>query len=281
MFQASGISVAYSAGELLALALLCVHVGAQQAVPYVPGVDQSPTKPADYGKCTEKIDISQRTGPTQSHWCKFGTLGSFPDLPNAKAQQGLKFGRQTCYRGPIFGSTPDHRGACNSVLVGSNTHASVAVSTKYLNFQQGGWDTDKGACGKCMCISIFGGDSKYNIGLRESVVHSVKGVSFLGRVIDRCGECADDSIDLLQDRPYAWAPYVPNDNPSAKKVNTITGYRIFNGTRGVVTPEAVGTWTALWQWVPCKWSHAKCASFIASYGYKTRVPYYWKGREYP
>jgi hypothetical protein len=208
-------------------------------------------------------------------------LGSYPEFPNEAATRALKFGRQTAYRGPIYGSTPDHKGACNAVLVGSNTHAGVAVSTKYLKTEQHGWVEDKGSCGKCMCVSIFGGDDKYNAGLKLSTVHKVKGMSFMARVIDRCGECADDSIDLLQDRPYAWAPYVPNDNPSAKKVNTITGYRIFNGTRGVVTPEAVGTWTALWQWVPCKWSHAKCASFIASYGYKTRVPYYWKGREYP
>ncbi len=31
------------------------------------------------------------------------------------------------------------------------------------------------------------------------------------QVGDRCAECEDDHIDILQDRPFAWAPYAPGN----------------------------------------------------------------------
>lgn len=239
------------------------------SVPFVQGVDASASDPAEYGRCTAEMEPQLKES---SHWCKFNRMGSWPEWPNSAARSALKFARATCYRGPINGSSPAHLAACKEQLYGSDTHASVAVSTKYLKTTQGGWADKKGACGKCLCISIFGGDDAYNSGLQRWVVSKYKGASFMGKVIDRCGECPPDSIDILQDRPYSYAPTWPADNPNACTVNKLTAPRLFSHTSGADSPESVGTWTALWQFVPCEWTHAKCAKFMASFGYDTRVP---------
>jgi hypothetical protein len=41
-------------------------------------------------------------------------------------------------------------GACATPLAGSNERALVAVSTRYLSSNQGGWQPEPGACGHCM-----------------------------------------------------------------------------------------------------------------------------------
>jgi hypothetical protein len=41
-------------------------------------------------------------------------------------------------------------GACGTPLIGSDARALVAVSTRYLSSEQGGWQPEPGACGKCM-----------------------------------------------------------------------------------------------------------------------------------
>lgn len=41
-------------------------------VPLAPGLDQSPSKPEEYGKCTSQVD-QHIVGP--SNWCQFGKLG--------------------------------------------------------------------------------------------------------------------------------------------------------------------------------------------------------------
>jgi hypothetical protein len=58
----------------------------------------------------------------------------------------------------------------------------VAVSTKYLKTYQGGWAGDKGACGKCMCIRLHGGDDKFNAGLQKESVKRHLGLTFMGKV---------------------------------------------------------------------------------------------------
>jgi hypothetical protein len=92
---------------------------------------------------------------------------------------------------------------------------------------------------------------------------------------DRCAECPDDHIDILQDRPFSWAPFDPSNsknNQWAPYVNAKDGYRGFrdpDAMRGTAkSPENVGTWTADWQWVPCQqYSHDKCANLMRSMGY--------------
>lgn len=260
--------------KLVAIVLSVLTLGthaAPMSVPHVYGVDQSPTRPQNYGKCTAAIERDQRES---SHWCKFGRLGSWPEYPNAAAKNAFKFARQTTYSGPIL----SQRFACNVLANGSDSHAMIAVSTKYLKSTQGGWVVDKGACGKCMCISILGGDSAYNKGLQHGPVLKRKGLSFMGRVADRCGENMDDGLDVLLDRPYAYAPLVKN-NPLAYKANRIAGVRAFKELEGPYAPQSVGTWTALWQFVPCAWTHAKCAEFVKSYGYKTYTPGHTHARQ--
>ena len=229
-----------------------------------------PTQPTkNFGKCTSAIEENIIH---TSHWCKFGKMGSFPEFPSPSSLKYLKFGRQTVYRGPIL----KQRFACNTPGIGSSRYATVALSTKYLKTYEGGWagKGKTGACGKCVCISIFGADDMYNKGLHKWVVLKYKGMSFMGKVQDRFGEGPDDAIDILQDRPYSFAPIYPNpnDNPNAPIVNNMQSPRIFNSTQGPESPESVGTWTALWQFVPCKWTHKDCAKYIQTFGYKTRSP---------
>jgi hypothetical protein len=137
---------------LLALGLLAM-AGAPGAladgqcgqVPYVKGVDQSPSDPSMYGKCSGSLEGFVKG---MSHWCKFGDMGMWPSGPSDKAKKCMKFGRTTIYRGPIYGSSPGHKAACNKFLHGDDKAAMVAVSTKYLKSWQGGWAGDKGACNK-------------------------------------------------------------------------------------------------------------------------------------
>jgi hypothetical protein len=66
------------------------------------------------------------------------------------------------------------------------------------------------------------------------------------QVADRCSECPDDQIDILQDRPFSWAPFdpkKPDNNPNAKYVNARDGLRGFrdpDAMRG--TGEAARVW---------------------------------------
>ncbi|GBF96386.1 hypothetical protein Rsub_09185 [Raphidocelis subcapitata] len=262
----------------LALAVLAAAVPAALAdsahckeVPNVPGVDQSPSDPNAYGKCTSAVE-GQIWG--YSHWCKYGGMGMWPGGPSDKAKQCMKFGRATIYRGPIWGSSPQHKAACKKELHGEDHAALVAVSTKYLKTYQGGWATDKGACDKCMCVRMHGGDNKYNPGLQTEPMQKHMGLTFLAKVGDRCGECEDDHIDLLQDRPLTFAPFKPDggDNYHAPYANAQDGLRGFsdpNWMRGSqYSLENVGVWTADWQWVPCEWSHEKCGTLMKGMGYQ-------------
>ena len=142
------------------------------------GVDQSPTDPSLYGKCTSAIE----PGFMQSHWCKVGAIGKWPAEPTDKAKKCLKYGRATIYRGPIYGSSPNHLAACNQRLYGSDDAALVAVSTKYLKTFQGGWAPDKGACGQCMCVRMHGADEAFNTGLQKPMVKKHLGLTFAARV---------------------------------------------------------------------------------------------------
>lgn len=261
MLKALAIALALLGGSGASLA-------APIPVPRVSGVDQSPTLPANWGRCTTAVEASARQ---TSQWCKFDRLRAWPSGPSPAAIQALKFGRHTIYRGPVWAASmkyPSQKSACNTNLAGSDGHANVAVSTKYLKTYDGGWAPEKGACGKCVCIRVHGGDIGYNVGLQTPSVSPHIGLSFMGRVADRCGECPDDSLDILQDRPYSYAPD-NGDNRNAAEVNKIPGPRGFTKPGA---PESVGTWVADWQFVPCTWTHSQCAKFMASYGYKTFTP---------
>lgn len=253
--------------KLISLLLLITPtLAAPWKVPHVRGVDQSPTLPKNYGVCTAAVESSQKS----SNWCKFNKLGSYPAFPNAAARKSLKFGRQTQYIGSIF----RQKFACNVLGQGSNEFATVAVSTKYLKTWQGGWAKDKGACGKKVCIHVLGGDDLYNKGLQKHVVDKYRGLTFMGRVADRGAEMSDDAIDILQERPYTYAPNTKGDNPNAWRVNRLNGLRAFTNPR---TAQSVGVWTALWQFVPDDWNHDTCARFMNSFGYKTWTPKWTPG----
>lgn len=144
----------------------------------------------------------------------------------------------------------------------------------------------------------------------------------------RCGECEDDHIDVLLDRPFSYSPYdaasrdydglitnryaplvraqcvvstlqhaVPtvcyavvravhdalcaplfdlrprthsstqNTRFKNAQVNRLPGLRGFVQPDmlrgGVNSPEAVGVYTADWQWAPCSYTHAQCADMFA------------------
>jgi hypothetical protein len=107
-------------------------------------------------------------------------------------------------------------------------------------------------------------------------------------VADRCSECPDDQIDILQDRPFSWAPFdpkAPKNNPNAIFVNAKDGLRGFSepdAMRGTGhSPESVGTWTVNWQFVPCEgWSHAKCGELMTSMGFdKVFTPAFAEGMD--
>jgi hypothetical protein len=148
-------------------------------IPYVKGADQSPTDPSNYGRCTSAIESQFLT---YSHWCKAGGIGMWPEEPNSQAKKCLKFGRATIYRGPVYGSSTEHKAACNKVMVGDDEAGMVAVSTKYLKTYQGGWAGDKGACDRCMCVRLHGVDDNFNRGVQHDNVKPRLGLTFLARV---------------------------------------------------------------------------------------------------
>jgi hypothetical protein len=66
--------------------------------------------------------------------------------------------------------------------MGDDKHAMVAVSTKYLKTYQGGWTSDTGACNKCMCVRMHGGDDSFNSGLQKEAVNKRIGLTFMAKV---------------------------------------------------------------------------------------------------
>jgi hypothetical protein len=275
---------AAAAAAVLGLALLANPAQAQDAtkcgIPAVPGTSQDATKPGDWGRCTGALDPVANA--PNGHWCKFGKMGAWPDGPSQKAQTCLKFGRMSIFRGPMYGSHDGARTACNNPHSGSTNHATIAVSTKYLKTQQGGWSQDTGHCGKCMCVHIHGADEAYNPGLQRDNARAHMHYAFMGKVRDRCAECPDDHIDVLMDRPFSYAPFDPNNPASVREqrfapyANAKEGARVFanpgemRGTQ--FSPENVGTWTADWQFVPCEWTHQKCVELFKAVGYAQARP---------
>jgi hypothetical protein len=172
-------AVLLATAVLLSLVALTAAQSCPVSIPRIPGIDQSPTNPADWGKCTSALEGSFGK---YSHWCKFGRLGMYPTPPTEKARQCLKFGRASIYRGPIYGSSVGHLAACNRILRGNDDFAMVAVSTKYLKTYQGGWTSNRGACHQCMCIRLQGADNEYNKGLQTDSVDAHRGLTFLGKV---------------------------------------------------------------------------------------------------
>ena len=92
---------------------------------------------------------------------------------------------------------------------------------------------------------------------------------------DRCSECDDDHIDILQDRPFSFAPFNPaadGDNHNAPYVNAKDGLRGFSDPSimrgGAEAPETAGAWTTLWQFVPCGTTHEQCGALMKNMGYK-------------
>ncbi len=115
------------------------------------------------------------------------------------------------------------------------------------------------------------------------ICRQYKGYAFLARVADRCGECEDDHVDVLMDRPFAYAPYFPSSNggtpgnPNAPIVNRLSGPRIFGDPQAVrggkTSPYGPGVWTVDWQWASCTSSHAECAALFDRHGYQgTKTP---------
>jgi hypothetical protein len=86
------LALAAAAGSLAPAAA----AGRCAQVPWVSGVDQSPSDPRNYGKCTKALE--PQVNAKFSHWCKFNTLGTWPTGPSARAKKCLKFGRATIYR---------------------------------------------------------------------------------------------------------------------------------------------------------------------------------------
>jgi hypothetical protein len=52
-------------------------------------------------------------------------------------------------------------------------------------------------------------DELYNTGVKYYAAKAHFGLTFKATVGDRCGECEDDHIDVLLDRPLAYAPWTP------------------------------------------------------------------------
>ncbi|KAI8469932.1 MAG: hypothetical protein J3K34DRAFT_521733 [Monoraphidium minutum] len=278
---------------LLALGVLLLSSGAPRAaasaapgactvpVPAVAGVDQSPTNPAEYGACTDAVEEKFHT---TSNWCLAPGFNSWPSGPAPMAQACAKFGRVTVYRGPVLGKEPAHKGACDVPLEGSDTHALVAVSTKYIKSRQGGWHDDPGACGMCMCVRLQGCDDVYNPHPNRDNVLRNQGLAFAARVGDRCGECEDDHVDVLLDRPFAYAPYDAArleydgtiSNRHAPLVNRLMGLRGFSDPQalrgGPSSTESVGVYTGDWQWAPCSMTHADCGTMFQQMGYAVQMP---------
>jgi len=284
MPAAASALLSLAAAAAAVLLLTAGPAAAQDAtrcgIPAVPGAEQSATRAQDLGKCTAALDPAG--GAEGKHWCKFGRIGAWPDGPSQKAQTCLKFGRMSIFRGPMYGSHQGARTACDNPHSGSSNHATIAVSTKYLRTQQGGWATDKGHCGQCMCVHIHGADEAYNPGLQRDNARAHMSYAFMGKVRDRCSECPDDHIDVLMDRPFSYAPFDPANPASVREQrfapygNAREGQRVFGDPADMrnsqFSPENVGTWTADWQFVPCGWTHDRCVELFKSVGYGAARP---------
>lgn len=239
-------------------------------LPWLKDIDQSPTHPSMRGKC-EKVQEFAKNIPNS--WCAINHLAptnSFTPATDAT----MKVGRQTVFNGPIL----RQKLACNVDGIGSDRFATVAVSTKYFPTFESAWNEPKPKyCGQCMCISVQGGDkSKSHVQMDK--VSKGAGLTFMGKVGDRCSECSDDSIDILGDRPYAFNRVTNEHEHNGYKVNAMDGFRGFDSPNG---PYEVGTWTAIWNFVPCSWTHEQCANFVKNnLGYKNVfTPKWTKGRQ--
>jgi hypothetical protein len=292
--------------QATATSLPAICAASPLSVPRVPTRDQSPTPKDLLGRCTERVEAHTRL---TSAWCRAPSWREFvpatttatatsapPPARSLAAEACAKRGRMTVYRGPALGYDDDssHVGACNATLAGSATHALVAVSTAHLSHREGAWEPTLGACGSCVCVRVAGADA----GMNEAVapmyganVARAKGASFMGVVGDRCGECEDEHLDVLLDRPFSFAPYdranadgqdaaraqaaelrpgtaAPPIRPANRRaplVNRLRGPRIFSAAdslrgQGRGAPEAVGVYVADWQWAPCEWTHSQCAA---------------------
>ncbi len=76
------------------LQVAAVTAGTCDGMSYVKGADHSATG-GNVGRCNQIEPNSAKS----SHWCKGPALRSWPDGPNGKAKQCMKFGRLTAYRG--------------------------------------------------------------------------------------------------------------------------------------------------------------------------------------
>lgn len=90
------------------------------------------------------------------------------------------------------------------------------------------------------------------------------------QVGDRCSECDDDHLDILQDRPFSFAPFNPasdNENYNAPYANAKDGLRGIKDPAsmrpGAASPETAGTYTVQWQFVPCGTTHEQCGQVRA------------------
>jgi hypothetical protein len=292
------------------------------------GRDQSPTPPNELGLCTSKVEAHTRI---TSSWCRAPAGPAYAEyVPPAAtttttttttsaataaparplaAEACAKRGRMTVYRGPVLGYEDAHVGACNATLAGSATHALVAVSTAHLSSRQGAWEPEPGACGSCLCMRVAGADVGMNApaaAMYGPSLAATAGASFMGVVGDRCGECDDEHVDVLLDRPFSFAPYdkanpdgqdqaaayafalkpgnnaggggassgppVRPTNRRAPLVNRLRGPRVFGAAdslrgAGRGAPESVGVYVADWQWAPCGWTHGECAAMWRRLGY--------------
>jgi hypothetical protein len=243
---------------------------APEGIPKLPNIDQDPTDPNTYGKC---MAVSEDAKKIKGSWCELNTMKpNFEIKP--EVNKYFKVGRQTIYSGPILAQ----KFACNVDGIGSDDFATVAVSSKYLPNTANAWNGMKPQyCGQCMCISVQGGDSAKsekhnpNAKLNEEVINKHKGLSLMGKVGDRCGECNDDSIDILLDRPYSYNKIGEAEaHGKGFEVNAKSGLRGFDDGS---TPYAVGTWVAFWNFVPCDWTHEQCAAYVKEKtGYDTHTP---------
>jgi hypothetical protein len=71
--------------------------------------------------------------------------------------------------------------------VGSDAHAFVAVSSKYLSPKQGVLSTDPGACAKCVCLRLSGADTGARPGASLEAAVKYSGLTLAARVGDRWG----------------------------------------------------------------------------------------------
>lgn len=81
-------------------------------------------------------------------------------------------------------------------------------------------------CGKCVCVTIVGVDTKRNPH-PPSWAKKYFGKKFKVVVLDKCPECKADHIDVLAAQPYI-----------SKTMSSSAAY-------------TVGTWKASWKFISC------------------------------